>query len=242
MNEKQKYIGGVDFEELRSQRIQVYKTITFDLATARSNVELPFIGNYLYVIEATDNSANIQIRLNEIFRSNITVTKGRGLRAPFYRLYITNTAQTGKTLTFAIGVESGTFEVIDTRASIAISGAVTTTPSHLASGASTEEAKMNPSSGALLADTGQLDAGFYNVEAWANSIADTYDYVYFQHRNAANDADILYWTTWVQKSLNELKMRLMMYELAQNERLRILVPTDITSGAVQGTIVWVRKE
>ncbi len=118
----QKYIGGVNFDELRAQRVQVYNTLTLDLATARNNKELPYTGNYLYVLEATDILANVQLRFNEISMNSITVTKGRGVRVPFYRLYITNSAQAGKSMTLGIAVESETFEVLDVGKALEISG------------------------------------------------------------------------------------------------------------------------
>lgn len=122
--EKQKYIGGVNFEELRAQRIQLYNTLTLDLGTARNNEELPHTGNYLYVLEATDILANVQIRFNEISMNSVTVTKGRGVRVPFYRLYITNAAQAGKSITLGIAVESATFEIIDIGKALEISGSI----------------------------------------------------------------------------------------------------------------------
>jgi len=124
--EKQKFIGGIDFEELRAQRIQVYNSIILDLAIARTNEEMVFTGNYIYALEATDVDANLDIRFNELFRSAINIKKGRGLRIPFYRLYITNTAQADKTLTLTIGIESSDFQIFDVGKSLGITGTVDT--------------------------------------------------------------------------------------------------------------------
>lgn len=125
--EKQKFIGGIDFDELMSQRIQVYNTIVIDLASARSNEERTFVGNYLYVLEATDVDANLDIRFNQSFRGSIKLVKGRGVRAPFYRFYLTNIAQAAKTITLAIGVESDSFEIFDVGKALEITGSIKTT-------------------------------------------------------------------------------------------------------------------
>lgn len=129
MNEgMMKFIGGVDFKELKERRIQVYRTIEFNLATAKTDYPLEFTGNYLYVIEATDIKTTISVRLNEQSRGLLPLYKGRGIRAPFHRLYVTHAAQGAKTLNLAIGVESDTFEVFDVGKALEISGAVQAAP------------------------------------------------------------------------------------------------------------------
>jgi hypothetical protein len=108
-----KIIGDVDFQDLKQQRPKTYAIVVLDLSVTRSDYILPFTGTYVKAIEATDQDANIDIVLNEAPNDTINVTKGRALRTPFYRIYITNAAQAGKTLTLGIGVESATFRVED---------------------------------------------------------------------------------------------------------------------------------
>jgi len=122
--EKQKFIGGINFEELRAQRVQLYNTIEIDLSIARVDAEHVFTGTYVYAMEATDVDANMNIRFNELFRSNINLVKGRGVRCPFYRFYLSNAAQVGKTLTLAIGIEAGDFEIFDVGKALGITGTV----------------------------------------------------------------------------------------------------------------------
>lgn len=122
--EKEKFIGGVDFEELMAQRVQLYNTITIDLTSARVNEERVFTGNYIYALEASDVDNTLDIRFNELFRAAITVRKGRGIRIPFYRFYITNIAQAGKTITLGIGIEASEFEVFDVGKALQITGGV----------------------------------------------------------------------------------------------------------------------
>jgi len=122
--EKQKYIGGINFDELRGQRVQLYNEIVVNLAVARTNEEHIFTGTYVYVIESTDVDSNVSIRFNELFRSNIRLVQGRGVRCPFYRFYLTNTAQAGKAITLVIGIESADFEIFDVGKALGITGIV----------------------------------------------------------------------------------------------------------------------
>jgi hypothetical protein len=122
--DKQRFIGGINFEELRAQRVQVYNTITVDLTTARSNEEYVFTGTYIYALNATDITANVNVKFNELFRGEINLVKGRGVRCPFYRFYLSNAAQAGKTITLAIGIESADFEIFDVGKALEITGAV----------------------------------------------------------------------------------------------------------------------
>lgn len=124
MVEKRKFIGGVDFEDLRSQRVQLYDTFQIALTTKRSNEEMVIAGNYLYGLESSILGANIDIRFNEIARKPINIVLGRGVRIPFYRLYLTHAAQVGQTITLAIGTESESFEILDTGKAIEITGGV----------------------------------------------------------------------------------------------------------------------
>ena len=124
--EKQKFIGGINFDELRGQRIQVYNEIVLDLNIARTNQEHVFTGTYVYASEATDVDSNVSIRFNELFRANIKLVQGRGIRCPFYRFYLTNTAQAGKSLTLVIGIESADFEIFDVGKALGITGTVVT--------------------------------------------------------------------------------------------------------------------
>jgi len=127
--EEKKFIGGIDFKELRAQRVQVYNELVIDLSVARSNDERVFTGTYVYAVEGTDVDANVDIRFNELFRANIGLVKGRGIRCPFYRFYLTNAAQAGKTITLIIGIESADFEIFDVGKALGITGLVPTVPS-----------------------------------------------------------------------------------------------------------------
>ena len=106
-------IGDIDFDELTQQRVQVYDTITLDLSTARDKQKLDFIGTYIYALEGTAISSEVEVRFNEASRKPIKITEGRGLRIPFYRLFFSNSAQSGESITLIVGIESAIFEVFD---------------------------------------------------------------------------------------------------------------------------------
>lgn len=104
-------------------RPQIYKTLVLDLTTARSEYEVPLSGNYLVVFDASDFSANVGIRFNESYADALTLTKGRGLRIPFYRIYITHAAQAGKTVTLIFGVSDTQIEALQ-QAEVTMSGLI----------------------------------------------------------------------------------------------------------------------
>ena len=77
-----------------------YKVFTFDLSTSRTNEKIDYAGDTVSVL-SLDGSATI--RVNDINANEIDLTKVRNIQSPFDRFFITNTAQSGKTLIFAIG-------------------------------------------------------------------------------------------------------------------------------------------
>ena len=244
MEGKQKFIGGIDFEELQAQRIQFYRTITVSLATAHTDKEIGFTGNYLYALEATDVDATFSIRFNERFCSLIPLHKGRGVRTPFYRFYITNTAQAGKTITLAIGVESETFEIFDVGKALEITGPIAgiTDPvevygQNLANGWATEGSLVDPATDALLADTGGLDAGIYDFYIYiATSAAGMLTTL--QHRNAANTANIKGQDFRSETYTGHCWIR--GYSIAASERLRVI--HGGSAGTVQVSIFHIKRQ
>lgn len=107
-----------NFEELlawvKNNRLASIETLTIDLSIARSNAELAVAGLFVYASDATDTSANLGIRHNELESGLITLTKNYGPIFPFYRLFLTNTAQAAKTITLIIG-RAAPFDIRDNR-------------------------------------------------------------------------------------------------------------------------------
>lgn len=155
--EKQKFIGGINFEELRAQRVQVYNTVVIDLTDARSNQERVFTGTYVYALEGTDVDANLNIKFNELFRNDINLVKGRGVRCPFYRFYLSHEAQAGKSLTLVIGIESADFEIFDVGKALGITGTVNVAQTATVNVAQTATVQVAQTGTVQVAQTGTVD-------------------------------------------------------------------------------------
>ena len=103
---------------VRSSSIGTPKKLRIDLGAAHNNLELDISGNYFYVIEATDNTSNAEIKVNETREPGFTFYRSMGLHTPFYRLIITNAAQVAHEVTILYGnVSKDMLEVIDNRGS-----------------------------------------------------------------------------------------------------------------------------
>ena len=241
MMEEMKFIGGVDFKDLRAQRIQVYNKITIDLAGVRADQEMVFTGNYIYGIEASDGTANIDIRLNEKFRSTINIKQGRGVRAPFYRFYVTNAAQAGKSLTLIIGVEAEQFEIIDNLTSIVVSGIIGTYQQVLGNAWVSEGPVTPVGADEILADTGQLVAGVYDFSILANQAGAYTGFNKLQHRNALNNASVMDhpgFSSYIETGGAPLAIK--AYAMGTDERLRVVSGASCTSLTVV-SIWWMRR-
>lgn len=97
-------------DEIRKQRIKTYHIINFALDNIRNDEEVRISGNYFYILYQ-DGNANI--KFNEISSDLISLYKYRTFKTPFYRFFLSNTAQVGLSISIAIGVESDLFQVED---------------------------------------------------------------------------------------------------------------------------------
>ena len=82
-----------------------YKQLTINLATARSNKKHELAGYNLSVLRLS-SGALCQIKFNNTTGEAIELSKVQRVESHFERFYITNTAQTGKTITLIIGEEN----------------------------------------------------------------------------------------------------------------------------------------
>lgn len=101
-------------EAIRGRSDKVYTQLTINLGTVRDNVPFEMVGSYFIVLAASDDSASFNIRFNEVRSDSITMRRGRVVKTPFYRFFITNAAQAGITVTLEIGTELDIFEMQDT--------------------------------------------------------------------------------------------------------------------------------
>lgn len=105
-------------KEQASRRFKNYKILAIDLSIARTNEEHPLPGDCLYVLEVTDVTTLATVRLNAVTHEEISLSKNRKIKTVFTTFFISNTAQTGKTMTLIAGID---FDVDDlTAAPIAI--------------------------------------------------------------------------------------------------------------------------
>ena len=76
-----------------------------DLSVARNNQLLNISGNAVVGFDATDNAANVDLRFNNPTGDPFNLRHGRALRSDvgFSRIFLTNAAQAGKTLTLLVG-------------------------------------------------------------------------------------------------------------------------------------------
>lgn len=97
-------------DDLKGKRVKYYTVLNYTLDVARSNESIFIAGSYVYVLNL-DGTA--KIKLNEISGDDIDLFKYRQIASPFYRIFLTHTAQATKVLSLAIGVSSEVFSLQD---------------------------------------------------------------------------------------------------------------------------------
>lgn len=88
-----------DFDDainyIRKSSIGTPKTAYIDLATAHTDLELNITGNFIYVWSVNNDTDVFSVKFNEQREPAIPLYLQTGWFTPFYRLFITNTAQAG---------------------------------------------------------------------------------------------------------------------------------------------------
>jgi len=82
------------------EKYKPYEIITLDLGVARTDEEIEIAGNYINVL---GSEGTLQIKLNNPTHDAISLPDVREIKAEFNKIYITNTAQAGKTATLLVG-------------------------------------------------------------------------------------------------------------------------------------------
>lgn len=103
----------------------------------------------------------------------------------------------------------------------------------------TEGVKTDPNATTLLADTGQLAEGIYDFTILINSGQVSARHFELEHRNATNDANLKQQELGVGQYF-AVPINIYGYELATNQRLRVVVRTNFT-GTVQASIIWAKR-
>lgn len=90
-------------EAVEKQELRPYNVLKIDLGTARTNNEFKFKGDTFSVVKLNGEAT---VRFNEKDNDEYDLTKIQEIIVPFYRFFITNTAQSGKSITISIGREA----------------------------------------------------------------------------------------------------------------------------------------
>lgn len=91
-------------EEIKKLDIRTYQVIDLTLDAARSNEELQIQGSYLYVLSF--DGTNLNVKLNSISNNDLPLRAHRSVSGIFHRIFITHTAQAGKTAKLLFGVKT----------------------------------------------------------------------------------------------------------------------------------------
>lgn len=103
-------------EYIRKSSIGTPKTIRIDLSVAHTDLELNITGNFFYVLETNAIGDMFDVRFNENREPAITMVRMMGFYTPYYRFYITNTAQANGYAIIVYGTLSRPFlDIIDNR-------------------------------------------------------------------------------------------------------------------------------
>ncbi len=111
-----------------------YRLVTFDLGTARTDVEIDLPGTFIYV--DTESEGLAYLRFNNKRNDKFPIRAGLTLNGYFDRCYLTNTAQAGKTLRVWYGMDASIAPPNQDISNITTVGTITNplTPPDLGSG------------------------------------------------------------------------------------------------------------
>ena len=97
-------------KELITLKPKTYFILTFSLSTARVNEEIKIQGDVIFVDDMTLNAV-ATIRLNEFNNDALSLKLGKTITASFYRFFLTNTAQSGCSISLIIAASKEKFLV-----------------------------------------------------------------------------------------------------------------------------------
>jgi hypothetical protein len=97
-----------------------YKIVRFLLDSARNSQLFEVMGGFLYIKEASDGLANIDIQVNNSQADKINLKKQFGIVTDFHTLYISNSAQATKWVDILITDSFEAFRVFEQVASTSV--------------------------------------------------------------------------------------------------------------------------
>lgn len=126
--------------------------IVLDLSQARDDVQFGVAGSIFYAVDANDDLSTFDLKFDEQNRQGIPILKGTkfAFKKKFQKLFISNAAQPGKTLTFIVAGPD-TFD-IDIRQLLAVQAIISPVKSNVIIAAQTQnnQVSVSPSSSTLL--------------------------------------------------------------------------------------------
>jgi len=81
-----------------------YRRIVIDLSTAKTNEKQNVTGEFIYVEAVSDESVTATVRLNRNTNDTIELKTQTKIQTVFQCFYLTNNAQSGKSITLLIGI------------------------------------------------------------------------------------------------------------------------------------------
>jgi len=97
----------------------------------------------------------------------------------------------------------------------------------------------NPTAGTVIADTGALAAGYYDVDCFTSTSSSTLVSYQVEHRNAANSANLYVNAQYFRDTAIPPVISLKNHLIGANERIRVTAGVGITGGMF-ATIIWRR--
>ncbi len=91
-------------EEIKKLDVRTYRVIDLALDVALSDEELQMQGSYIYVLSFDGTDFNL--KLNSVANDKIPIRQHRGIGGIYHRVFITHTAQAGKTIKLLFGIKT----------------------------------------------------------------------------------------------------------------------------------------
>lgn len=100
----QKYLP--DYDYIKKNKVQQYRTITVDLTTAHTDKVYRYPGNCLAVnVLGTESDKYAKVRINSKENELITLVGGRRIETTIHSIYVTNNEYASGEMELIIGID-----------------------------------------------------------------------------------------------------------------------------------------
>jgi len=90
------------YDFLRTTKPTIYHKFELDLTVPRDNLEFKIQGTFFQILQISQG-AKLSIKFNELFNQQILFDNTQLIFIPFYRFFVSNEVQVGKTVTLFVG-------------------------------------------------------------------------------------------------------------------------------------------